>query len=212
MAKNTPQQPSGRSKIRVLFIDADLAPGDMQQLTETLANAVRPTHILARVAPLAGRLNTGNNGHSADEFELEEIAAEDTGPDNDEESQVTTTPKGTAKPKKSRSPQVIDVDLDTDVSLVDFVSSHKPKNVAEKFLVVATWFKRHRDTDAIGIDHVYTCFLHPKLKWSTTMADFDAPFRQHKKRNRVTRKSAGLYSINHIGTGEVDEYADRTSE
>lgn len=213
MAKNSnPPQNGGRSKIRLFVVDADLAPGELHELTSALTNAFRPVQVISRNAP--ARLSAGSNGGSIDEFDVEDLVVDDAVEDESgrDELEAPAASKSTKTRSQPRSPDVIDLDLNSDVSFVDFVAAHPAASVADKFLVVATWFKRHRNIDAIGIDHVYTCFLHPKLNWPTKMSDFDAPFRQHKKRKRMSRKSAGLYEINHIGMGEVDELSTGAGE
>jgi hypothetical protein len=41
MRKPTPN--SERSKVRIFYVEGDFAPGDMQELTQAMANAIRPT-------------------------------------------------------------------------------------------------------------------------------------------------------------------------
>lgn len=214
MAK-PPPSPSGRSKVKVLFIDADLAPGDLQELTQSITAAIRPTHIISRVAPSA-RLAAAANGKPQDDQkgELEEIEGQELEQTEDvEQESEAPTPRAASKPRKYRVPKVLpQVELDAPKSWPDFVAEKKPSDsLPERYLTVAAWFKWHRNTDAIGIDHVYTCFLHPKVKWSTVIEDFDATFRYHKKRNRVSKADKGLYAINQIGLGEVEEFATKTA-
>src|SRR5438094_1598270 len=55
MPKQNPSPPT-RSKVRIFYVDADLAQGDMQELTIAITSAIRPTHVLARAStPKIGR-------------------------------------------------------------------------------------------------------------------------------------------------------------
>src|SRR5438128_2329791 len=66
MAKPNPS-PSNRSKVRIFFVDADLAPGDMHELTSALTTAIRPTHVLTRVGATPRLTPAEDDGNGARE-------------------------------------------------------------------------------------------------------------------------------------------------
>lgn len=104
--------------------------------------------------------------------------------------------------RKVVSPKVLEIDLNTPPSFIDFATDKNPSSLRLKFLVVAAWFKTQRQTDAITADHIYTCFRI--IKWSTAMADFSKPLRDLKSQQFVERTGKGLYAINHLGLSQVD--------
>jgi hypothetical protein len=178
------------SKIRFIMLEADLNDGDLSQLTDAITAALRP-------APVQQRLLV-SNGVSADRNDdsIEDVEAEVI---EDEQPITRSTP---ARPKKTKSPEVLDLDLDTAVSFIDFATARNPTNDQKRYLVIAEWFKRHRETPAITMNHVYTCYR--KIKWPTNIADFDAGLRALKGRKLMSRTAPGTYAINHLGTAEVD--------
>jgi hypothetical protein len=198
---------AGRSRIRFIVLEADLGEGELDQVTQAISNALRPSVPVVQRLIAAAPLVNG----PAREIEVQDALIVDDDPDD--ESGESSTPsssvsrdRGPARPRRYPSPSVLDdVDLESPLSFPDFAAMKKPQTAAHRYLVVAAWFKLHRSTDAISMNHVYTCFLHPKVKWSTAIDDFDGMLRYHKKRNRMTKAAGrGLYAINHIGLAEVE--------
>lgn len=202
MAKGSGNRGDGRSKIRFIMLEADLGEGDLDQVTQAIANALRPS------APVVQRLVSSGPPVASRPTDVEDAEIlEEEGDDVQVVSAPRSKEKGSSGPRQYGSPKVLeDVDLESSVSFADFAAERNPVSVADKYLTVAAWFKLHRNTDAISMHHVYTCFLHPRVKWSTKIDDFGGMLRYHKKRNRMTSPSRGLYAINHIGLAEVNMY------
>jgi hypothetical protein len=59
--------------------------------------------------------------------------------------------------------------------------------------------------------HVYTCFKHPGVKWSTSAMDFDQPLRQLVKADKLGRGERGRYIINNIGLADVNALGSEPS-
>lgn len=198
MAKGPGNKGDGRSKIRVVVIEADLAEGELRDMTQAITNALRPAPVVQRFITSGPATPAAPQLADAEDIEDAEVI---------EEVENAPAPRTKASSKPRRYPPVkvlTDVDLESDVSFPDFAAGKKPKNIQDRYLVAAAWYKLHRDTDAITMHHVYTCFLHPRVKWPTGMADFDQPLRQLVKRNRLGRGERSHYVINHIGLADVD--------
>jgi hypothetical protein len=200
MAKN--QTPSGRSKVRIFFVDADLAPGDMQELTSALTNAIRPTHMIPRVAP--ARLSSGaadGNGavDAAEEAEFEEVL------NGDDEETPSTQTRGPSKPRKYRSPKAI-FDLDVtggDKPFAEFAKEKgSPKETADRYLVAAYWLAEHANLPTVSVDHIFTCYR--AAGWTFDVQDPGAPFRYFKKVGLGDTKS-GKLTIGHLGRARVEK-------
>ena len=198
MAK-TPPTP-GRSKIRVFFVDADLAAGDIQELTNALTHAIRPTHILQRVPTPRLPSDTGN-GHvdldGSEEVEFDEVVETDVGDDELSEA------RGTAKPRKYRSPKPVTT-LDMNAGGKSFeefaVEKGSPTEHLTRFLVAAQWLAEYAGFPTITVDHVFTCYK--SADWTFDLKDPGFPFRK-LKRDGLGDTKGGKFTINHLGTAKV---------
>lgn len=195
------------NRFRFVMIEGELSESTMGAFAQAITTALKSATAAAPAPRLQGRAAPAlgpAHGSAPDgsETDGEEIAVVDA----DEESEVPLAPK----PKPSGGPRsypkgkvMNDVDLESDVSFPDFAASKKPKNLQDRYLIAAAWYKLHRNMDAVTMHHVYTCFLHPKVKWPTSAADFDQPLRQLVKAKRMDRGDRGYYKINTIGVADV---------
>ena len=186
---------SGSSRIRFIMLEAELHDGDLSQVTQAIQNALKP------VAAQAPRLIQVVRSSGESDVNLDDLLEDPEVGELDE--QVATAPRPSAKPSKPRaykSPDVVEVDLDKAVSFIDFAAPKNPGSILEKYLTVAAWFKEQRDTPAITQDHVYTCFR--KIGWSTSIDDFNRPFRKLKSQKYVSGDTSG-FVINHLGLDKV---------
>jgi hypothetical protein len=187
--------------VRAFVLEATMTDEGLAQLTQALTGFVRPAAPSGRMAAPVTHAIAASPIQPV--VEVEDVdSVQDEG---DEEEVAVASAASPSKPRVYRSPKVLELELNSDPSWPDFAAEKKPESVPDRYLVVAAWFKKHRGIEAISMDHVYTCFIHPKVKWSTNLEDFDAMLRYHKKRNRMTKaKGKGMYAINHIGLDEVE--------
>lgn len=201
MAKNSAGKTGGPSRIRFIMVEAELAEGDIGQVTQAIQNALRgPSTVTTQ--RIAGPAPTKAIESDAMEVELEADLEEEPSAEHSSTARPSR-PRGHRKPPPT--PEVIEIDVDADVALRTFAAQSNPQSHTKRFLVVAAWFKLHRSLDSIGTSHVYTCYM--SLKWPTDLQDFYQPFRQLKKNKLMTHGEEGLYSINHIGLQRVREMA-----
>jgi hypothetical protein len=187
------------SRIRFIMFDAEVAEGDIGQITQAIQNALRgPALAPARRLPAPAVMKaTEGNGANADEAEAESEQA-------DELVDVTpTTPKTRTPRKAAPKPTVIELDTKSDPPLSSLTD---PKSQHKRYLRIAAWLHDHRKIEAITADHVYTCFRH--LGWPTDVVDFSQPLRELKHRQFFTTPERGKYAINHLGLQKAAETAD----
>lgn len=168
MAKQ-PSHKGGTSRIRLIVLDAELAEGDLTQIAVAVQNALKPTTVVQQKS--SARLvssalsDTGGDENSIDH----EVTEDDVEPTSAEPQRQ---PK-LSRPRKPKTPDVLEVDLTSDPSLAGFAEQHPAKSEPERNLVIAAWFKEHRNTDAVTAAHVYTGYRF--LKWPAGFEDFAWP-------------------------------------
>jgi hypothetical protein len=198
MAK-TSAKSSGASRIRLVVLEAE-GDGDLSQIAHAVQSALRPRE---NAIPTARRITNTVERSTANVSEAEEVE------DNDTQSAVESMPQAET-PKRTRTwtptrPKVLsNIDLASDRTFRSFAAEKNPQTNLDKFLVVAAWFKLHRNTDSITTNHVYTCFRH--IEWSCDIKDFNQPLRSLKSDQLMNAgQNKGAYAINHLGLDRVDK-------
>ncbi len=191
---------SGGSKIRFVMLDAELRDGDITEITHAITSALRQAQPGQRLIPAAApdAPEAGQNGKEAvgqqeREDEVEEIVeTEDVAPRS-------------AKPRKSSNPRVLsEVDLNSgEMPFATFAEQKGlPKQALKRYLLVAYWFKKYRNTPSVSQDHVFTCYK--KMGWGTGTADFAQPLRDLSRFGRGDFTPPN-FTINHIGEDLVEK-------
>lgn len=196
MAKGSTGKTGGSSRIRFVMVEAELAHGDVGQITQAIQNALRgPSPTIQRIAsPNGAKVIAQEVPEDEAEFEVEDAV----------DAEVTPQPSKTKVPRKpAPTPQVLDIDLTSQMSLASFAQKANPNSDRKRYLVIAAWFKEHRGIGAITADHIYTCYR--SLKWPTAINDFAQPLRKLKADQFFTLPERGHYAINHLGIAEVDK-------
>lgn len=199
MRKQSPS--SERSKVRIFFVDADLAPGDMEELTHALTSAIRPTHVLTRVGQTQrlapARADAGGDGAHDAEPALEEADL------TVEPEREAPTPKGPARARSYRKPQPVDLDMNAGgKAFEEFAKEKAPTSHRGKYLVAAAWLHDYAKVETITADHVFTCYK--AAGWTFDVSDPTVTFRQLKMEGLGGLKR-GNFSINHLGLAEVQK-------
>jgi hypothetical protein len=195
MAKQ-PSPKGGMSRVRFIMLEAEIPEGDLSQITTAIQNALKPATViqqrLSAQASTPALADSSPHGEAIEaEVELEVAAVEATPSKSNRAPRV----------RKPTTPEVLDLDLTSGVSLESFAGEHPPTSEPERNLVVAVWFKEHRDTPAITAAHVYTAYRH--MKWPAGFADFSWPLRALKKDQLVTSPGRGEFAVNHLGIDRV---------
>jgi hypothetical protein len=189
----------GNSRIRFIMLEAEMSDGDLSQITEAISNALRPNTVVQQrliAAPAISPIGANSDIETIDAVVVEEDASEG-------EVASFSSNKTSSRPRRYRSPVVLELDLTSPLSFSEFAAQKRPSNDHKRFLVVAAWFKLYRGVEAITMDHAYTCYR--AVKWPTSIPDFDGPLRALKKRQLVNKTGKGEYAINHLGMAEVED-------
>ena len=191
------QEKAGRVKIRLVEFEVEGNDQSIQESLKSIAVA------LNRGAPssAARPIYIASGGGSDQEFEEDDLE------EGDDESVIESTATRVARaPKKPPTPNILDINF-TDVSptLKEFVAEKNPRQLLQKYLVVAYWYKHTRGISDLTQDHFFTAFRH--LQW-TVPKDPQGPIRdlRHKRRTQMGAGSTpGTSTINHIGENIVLE-------
>jgi hypothetical protein len=138
MPKNSSGEVLPLSRIRFVMVDAELAHGDIGPITQAIQNALR-SPAASSVKKLA--VTTSPNG-STPEPEIEPEA------ECIEESKIIDADPAPAKARRSRkpspSPNIVQIEMNADVSLASFAQGKDAKSQHKKYLIAAAWLKEHR--------------------------------------------------------------------
>lgn len=188
----------GSSKVRFIMLEADIAEGDLSQITQAIQNALRPSQSVIRTlqapASPAALPNEVQNA-DLDDGEITDV---------DETEAAKPRPSRVGKPRVAKTPTVLDdIDVVSEPSLKDFVAQYDLPSTTDKYLVVALWFRDARATPAITADHVYTCFK--LMKWSTTTNDFAKPMRNLRDEQSFKGGSKEGFTLTLPGAGKIED-------
>jgi hypothetical protein len=195
-----PVSKNGTARVRFIMIEAEIPEGDLSQITSAIQNALKPTTIVQQ------RI-VSNPSSSAPPLILngqpDEEVDDELGETEEAESEThLLKPTRPARQRKPTTPEVLDLDFNSAISLEDYANAHPAKTESERNLVIAAWFKECRETPNITAAHVYTAYR--KLQWSAGFADFSWPLRSLKKDKLMSTPARGEYAINHLGIDRVE--------
>ncbi len=201
MAKQ-PASKSGITKVRFMMVEAEGSDADLSQIFAAIQSAVKPTTTIIQQRLPSSHVSqaalTDASGETDDDA-TEAVDAEDSLPEQPKKARVKTV-------RKPVTPDVLDFDFEADLSLADFASRHPAVDSdAEKYLLIAAWFKEHRDTAAVTTSHIYTGYR--TLNWSTSIEDFGSTLRYLKSQRFMSSGNRGEYLINHLGLGRLKKLA-----
>lgn len=197
MAKNSTPRMGGPARVRLVVIDAEIPDGDINGFSQVLQNALRTqtTTVVQRVNG-NGAAKTLAHQPTADFEDVEDVE------DVVNDAQVDVTPARPRAPRKPpKAPDIVDIDMESDVSLKTFAGGKDSGSQHKKFMIAAAWLKEHRQTNAVGAGHIYTCFR--SMEWAANIPDFWQPLRDLKAKKYFVKNDSGEYEINHIGLGFV---------
>ncbi len=196
MGKQFKASGGGTSRVRFVLFDAEVPDGEMGSLMQTIQNALR----LPSPAPTVQRIAAAPKATAA-EPPLGEQPTEVIEDAEFEEALHQPAARPRAQRKTPKAPNVVEMDMKSDVSLADFAKGKDAGSHHKRYMIAATWLKEHRGIDAVTADHIYTCYK--SMNWPTNVPDFAQPLRELKSAKLFTQPGKGLYAINHIGVDKV---------
>jgi len=185
------------------MLDAEIPDGDLGQITSAIQNALKPTTAIVQRRLSSNAAQPVLGGNDTD-IELSEDEAFELEP----EETVAPKPTKPARVRKPTTPEVLDLDFNSGVSLKSFAEEHPAESEPERYLVIAAWFKEHRATPSVTTAHVYTGYR--VVGWSVGLEDFGWPLRYLKKEKLMSSSARGSFDINHLGLDRVKKL--RTGE
>lgn len=186
-----------RSKVRIFFVEADLGPGDMQDLTHALTTAMRPygtspRTMFGKVPPPPAPAADGEQQVEPGEADLVV-----------DEPSPTSVTRQAHRARSYRKPVPVDMDMKAGgLAFVEYAKQKAPTAHRAKYLVAAAWLHEYASEASISADHVFTCYK--AAGWTFDVQDPSAPLRQLKMDGFGTLKR-GIFSINHLGIAEVEK-------
>lgn len=206
MARSASPRTGGPARVRLVVLDAEIPDGNTDSFTQVLQNALRGPTVVQRVATASSGAKTI----------MHEPPAQTQGDLFEEADDLVETDEAPALPSKPRAPRkpaptpnVVNIDMNAEVSLASFAQGKDAKSQHKKYLISAAWLKEHRNIGAVTSDHIYTCFR--SIGWSTNIPDFGQPLRDLKhKKQYFTINANGEYEINHLGLDYVKNLGDGT--
>jgi len=207
--KSAPSSSGDRSKVRLLYVDADMAAGDMSSLTNALMAAIRPTHVVGRtgsvqqIAPPAPT-TADSNGHGKGTPDGEQTELLEEEPIASEEPSMPAAKAARSGPRPYRKLNIVEMDMNSgDDSWMDFAKRKDPGSHRAKHLVAATWLHDNRKLETITVDHIFTCYKFADWIWDVS-GDPTTVLRDLKKAS-LGALTQGKFTINQLGLAEVQK-------
>jgi hypothetical protein len=208
MSRN--DKPSGKGKIKFRFIDFEMDGGDatLQDAIREITRAIGRPQVIKLPAALPGANGNGQqaripDGADDEEQDVEELVA-DEGDDADEEEASGRV----SKPRRFKSPKILNVELKGDNPLRPFLESLAVDSDNKRYMAIAYWFKTYRETPEVTPDHIYTAYK--AMSWTDLPRDAGAPLRALKKDGSCEKGSGKqAYILNHIGEGKVEKMINK---
>lgn len=211
MATKGNNQSGERSRVRLIFAEAEGTATEIQQLIQSFAVAARgpqqvvvyPQQLSAPQSPAAALPAAPK--HTATQPSL----FDGLGGEEAEIVPVAPVPKPAASKakRKLRTPAPVEGLEFTGgkISLKQYMDEQDAEEHSKRYLAIAFWLKEYRRLEEIGADHVYSCYR--SLGWNVP-DDVLSIFRGIKKNGWVSEGSnRGLFKINHIGEGQLKKIA-----
>lgn len=210
-------------KFQFVFLNLE---GDQETIQEAVRQAgvilnrgmgtPQQARTLIAVPVAAQKAIEGENQNGKNvEQQVYEVVDVDNEPVGGEESANDNGTAG-AKPKRERkapkTPKIInDIGFgDAEVTFSDYVKQKDASNDFKRYLVIAAWLRKYKETEAIGPAHIYTAFQY--MKWPAP-DDMGQPFRDMKRKHSYFENAGkNLWKITIIGLNEVDRMEAKGDE
>jgi hypothetical protein len=152
------------------------------------------------------------SGNDTDQTIEGDLGDEDPDIEGDEEDNKPAPKKRRNRIMKALVP-LKDVDWDSEASFKEYCTQHQAKNNNEKFLVIAGWFKNHRNDEIVTAAHIVAGYDYMDwIKPENIPQDFSSIKHKNEWFDKGTKRGQWVISqrgINHLarlgrGNGETE--------
>ena len=209
MAKPT-KSPEQEGEISVTMFKLTVKGSDasLQKGLDTIKAAMAQAgFVSAPPEPRQLRSNTGNGQAIITRASDEEVDEEVVDVEANEESPAPTRVRKSHQVRRVTNYKVLPELNFEDVSptLPEFVAEKDPQSDWDKYKCIAYWFKHHKGTPEITVEHFYTAYLF--LGWKTPPNPYQpiADMRKPKRQWFSNGEERGMVTINNVGERQVRE-------
>jgi len=165
------------------------------------------------VVPEARQLRTPSparqlpSARTGEDIEVDADEVEDATESEDDVPAAAPTPRKASTPRKPPNFKIIrDLKFD-DVSptLDEFVAEKKPDTHLDRYLCIAYWFKHHKDTEDLTVEHFFTAYMHYSWTLPTNAATPVRDLRHQKRQWFLAGSVQGTSTIANSGERRVME-------
>lgn len=202
MAKNNNKDGRG-GKIKISVLQFELEGSDetlqegLRTVSETLSRSFPQAQRVIKQLPASPRLALAGEEPTEEDYvdQVEEPEYEAPAP---------PAPRSKSVRQYRRPESLDDIDPAADVSFRDFCADKDTSSDLMKYLVLASWYKEHRDIEEIGADHAYT--IYKFMSWKVPK-DMSQTFRTAKSQKAWFKSGSekGTFIITHIGLDVVTQ-------
>jgi hypothetical protein len=194
-----------QGKIKFMFFELEGNDATLQDAIRSINGIVNRTvigngsaqrRVLASAAPAP--LSNGQGEPVAEDEAIEVDLLE-------EEEDDATQRRAARTPRKGVTPPTaIPFDMETAVSLKDYVAQYKLETDQDRYLALAGWLKAHRAGAPLKAGLILTLYGH--MDWKTQV-DVTMPLRRlsTKKMQWLERTGAGEYQIATLGESKLSK-------
>ncbi|WP_295537782.1 hypothetical protein [uncultured Pseudacidovorax sp.] len=145
------------------------------------------------------------NGAVQVEVEAEEV--EDASEVENASAASTPAPRKPSAPRKVPNYKIMR-DLafdDVTPTLAEFVAEKRPETHLDRYLCVAYWFKHHKDTEDLTVEHFFTAYMHYSWSLPTNAATPIGDLRHQRRQLFIAGTAPATSTISNGGERRVME-------
>lgn len=205
-------------KIRFIMLETEIYDGNLSEITQAIANAVRPATIIQQVLPAPqppaalpatnpqiGQVDGNGTAQAAEQMNGNEDVENLATPPKSKKSSDRGERKSTFKGKPDNT-------IEWEGNGTPFAAYMKQKNPEEtskKYMAIAAWFKLHCGREAIDGNIMWNAY---RMMGLTPLGDITQPFRSTIESGYFDQPSRGQYAITKIGLDIVDKMGGQKLE
>jgi len=207
MAKEN-NRPNSRGKMTVMMFQLEGDDRTLQQGLDTIRGAIDKMVPLRTAPLLPPPPNKHRDGGTPSPQQLLPLEDESQVEEMDTEENVGGV--RTARPRPpEKAPEVLkEIDWETGgVPFKQFCEAKKPQGNPDRYVVIAVWFKKYRNTALIDRSYIYTCY--GMMNWKKPGRLGDVFVNLQRRKGWFESRSGDMWEITLLGENRVDELPER---